>query len=594
MLKISRAALLAAMLSLSGTPAIGLVGAMAQDTTSSVSGVNTSLSIPTIIAVDSTMDETALRDALSGGFAKHASELAGLSATSITIPEITLTVTVTSAASPTTSTVRYKDIVLNSVKNGVAASVSVGSSETESAEGSFKFGKLSTSTLDIGAILALYSVVPASGDASAMKTLYKDFSFEGGTLTGPKVQCTFGKITAAEFDARPLKVSFAELMQATQQMEAAHGDPSPESMATLIGFLTDIFQAFKSEPINMDGLNCSGTAEDGNPFTLGIGGVEMGGYAPGIYPAITVRDLKIGDGGANSVSLAEASLKAIDLSAPIAVVEAEKANITPVWLQTNARLLIPSFGGFSLSGLAVDVPNPDKPDERIKANIESFDLTLGNYVNGVPSKISTSASGVDVPLPADDPQTAMFQAMGITHVNLGYDLSATWDKASQSIIVDKLAVSGKDLGSLAFAATVGNATEALFDLNPQTEMMAGMGVTVKNITIDISDGGLGEIVAPLAAGEQKVDPATFRTQMGAALEGMAIQMLGSTDGARSLGAAVSDFVGGKKKALTINLAAKSAAGVPLMQLMAVTQQAQDPMQLGPILTGLLDITGSAN
>src|SRR5262249_20750437 len=114
-LNISKAALIAAAISLTAVPA-GLFTATTanaalvttnahpansnsasseepsspgNDTTTSTSGFTSNLSIPTITLVDSSMDEAALRDALSGGFSKHVQEIANLNATSITIPEVT-------------------------------------------------------------------------------------------------------------------------------------------------------------------------------------------------------------------------------------------------------------------------------------------------------------------------------------------------------------------------------------------------------------------------------------------------------------------------------------------------------------------------
>ncbi|MEO8757404.1 MAG: hypothetical protein ABI398_06600 [Devosia sp.] len=589
MLKISKAALVAAVLSLSTIPTIGVVSALAQDTTTTTTtGFTTKLSIPTITAVASTMDDSALRDALTGGFMKHVDEIAKLSATSITIPEISLTMSVTTGDAPVTSTMTYKDIVLTDVKDGVAASASVGSAETSTAEGSFKFGKMSTSTLDFGGILGLYSLVPNGGADQPMKVLYKDFAFEGGSFGGPKANCTFGKVIAAEFDARPLKVSFAALMEASQKMSASKDNPPPEAVATFVGFMADMFQAFKSEPLHMDGLSCSGTGDNDKPFELKIGGVTMDGYSPGIYPAITLNDLKISDGGADSITLAEASIKSIDLSAPIKVVEEQGSNLDPAWVEKNYRKLIPAFGGFSLSGLAIDIPDPDKPGERINANIAKFDVSLSDYLNGIPTKIATSASGVEVPLPAssEDDNVKMLLALGITKVNLGYEIAANWDKASQTINLTKVSVSGEDLGGFAVATVIGNAAEQLFDPDNNVALAAAMGVTIKSITINAADAGIGDKLVPMLAAQQNADPANFRSQMAGVAEGAALQMLGSTDAARQLGVAVGDFIGGKAKALTINVVAKDPSGIPVPVLM---QASNDPTTL----TQAVDITGSA-
>lgn len=616
MLKISKAALLAAALSLTAVPAAGLLTASSAnaalattnvqqghdesssssepsspspETTTSTTGFSSSLSIPTITAVDSSMDEAALRDALSGGFGKHVDEIARLNATSITIPEITLTMNVTADGidAPVTTTMSYKDVVLSNVKNGVAESASVGSAESTSPSGSFKFGKVSMAALDFGSFLALYSFVPNGGD-EAMKTLYKNLSFEGGSFESPEASCSFGKVSADEFQARPLKVSFAAMMAAAQEMDAAKGSTPPaEAVTTFVTFLTDVFQAFKSTPLSLDGLNCSGKGNDGKPFEFKIGGITMDGYAPGVYPAISIKDVSIGS-GPDSISVAAATFKSTDLSQPIKAVQDNTSNLSPDWFEKNYRKLIPAFAGFSFSGLAMDIPDSEHPGERIKANIGDFDLSLSDYFNGIPTRISSKASGVVVPLPENstDDSVKMLMALGITKVNVGFDFDASWDKATQSINIGKVAVSGVDLGSFSLASVIGNAAEQLFDVDPNVQQAAGLNVTVKSITLDTKDDGLGDKLVPTLAQQQGVsDPAAFRTQMAGMAEGAALQMLGSTDAARALGVAVGNFISGKAKTLSINIAAKDPNGVAIPLLM---QASNDPTAL----VNTVDITGS--
>ncbi|WDR03675.1 hypothetical protein PSQ19_06305 [Devosia algicola] len=86
--------------------------------------------------------------------------------------------------------------------------------------------------------------------------------------------------------------------------------------------------------------------------------------------------------------------KPFDLSGPIATLENAPQNIDQKWLEDNARLLIPDYAGLSFSGVVIDVPNPESAGERIKGGIGSFDLSLANYLNGIPTDIKTSATHI--------------------------------------------------------------------------------------------------------------------------------------------------------------------------------------------------------
>jgi len=594
-LKISKAALLAAVLSLSATPAILAQENLGNDTANSHSSTtdtqyafDSHVSIPTVVAVGSSMDESALRDALTGGFAKHIDELAKLSATSITIPEITLTMSSKAGATSATSTVSYKDLVLSNVKDGVAESASVGSAVSLTQDGTFTFGKMSTGLLDIGGILALYQMVPSSADRP-MKPIYKDFTWDGAKFETPEVSCDIGKIHTDEFDARPLKVSFGELMDASKQMEQVQtgATPPPEAVGKVITFLTDVFQAFKSTPTSVGAVTCTGKNKDGKDFTLGLGGVQMEGFSPGRYPAITISDLTIAAADGH-IGLKSGTFKTIDFTQPIATLKDAGTDIAPQWFETNWRKIIPAWAGLSLSGLSVDVPDEKNPGERVQVEMADFDLSLSDYLNGIPTKITSSAHGVAVPLPpdSDDDNAKMLKAIGITKINANYELSASWDKASQTVKVDKASVSGNDLGSMVLTALIGNATEQLFDPDPKVQQVAGLGVTIKNLNLTATDAGLGDKLVPMLAAQQNADPATYRTQMAGVAEGAALQMLGSTDAARALGVAVGDFLSGKSKSVSINVAAKDPNGITVPMLM---QASNDPT----VLANAVDITGSA-
>ena len=152
----------------------------------------------------------------------------------------------------------------------------------------------------------------------------------------------------------------------------------------------------------------------------------------------------------------------------------------------------------------------------------------------------------------------------------------------------KIAMSAVDLGSMSISATIGNATEQLFAVDPNVSMAAGFGLTVKDVTINVTDDGLGKIVWPLAAAEQgKTDVDAFRSEMAQFAEGFAIQLIGRTDAARQLGIALGDFVTGGKGELTINIKSKDPNGIPMAMFIAAQN---DPS----ILAGQVEITGLAN
>jgi hypothetical protein len=532
--------------------------------------ITESVDIPTIDAVDSNVDEDTLRAIFSGNVTDNADALAGLDATSITIPAINVETTTTVEGKTTNATVTFSDLVLNNVADGVAASVTLSGMSIDSAEdGSGAFGAVSATNFNIAGVLGMYGLVEAGG-GTELKTIYTDFNFEGGTITSPEVNCTIGSMTAAEFKARPLKHSFAEMMALAEAVEAEGEDASPEVMGQAMRMYADMLTAFESSPIEFGGFECSGVDEEDRPIDFKVAGMSVGGMSPGIYPAITMTGLEIAVEGDGAVGLGSFDMKAMDLSGPIAAIEAAPETIDEAWLTANARALIPAFEGFSFSELSIDVPDPETEGARIKATVGAFDLTLGSYLNGIPTDLLTTASNIVVDLPTDssDEQVQQLLALGVTSIDAGFTVDASWNEAEDTIAFDEVSITGADLATVKLVGTIANATETLFSLDENEALMAAMGVAVANLKVDVIDAGLSDIIMASVAAEQGGDPATMRPVFAGLAEGTVVGFLAGAAEAQKVGAAINSFVSGNAKHLTIEMTAKEAPGIGMMDFMA--------------------------
>lgn len=547
-----------------------------------------SVDIPTIEAVDSNVDEATLRAIFSGNLVENADALAGLSATSITIPEITLSTSTTIEGEVTEGSVTFSDLVLSDIADGVAATVTLAGMTADAGdEGSAEFGALSASTLNIGGVLGMYGLVDSG--QTELQTIYTDFNFEGGSFEAPEVSCTMGSMTAAEFKARPFKYSFAEIMALGEALEAA-GDqqPSPEVLGSALRMYVDLFTAFESSPAEFGGFDCSGVDDEGNNLTFKVAGMSMEGMRPGIYPTISLDGLDVEVEGDGSVQVGNVTFKEMDLSAPIAAIEGAPEAIDEAWLTANARALIPAFAGFSFSDVAVDVPDPETEGGRIQASVGAFDLSLAKYLNGIPTDILTSGSNIVIDLPetSDDEQLQQLIALGVTSIDAGFTLDASWNEADDTISVDEVSVTGANLATVKLAGTIANATEALFGIDEDQALMAAMGVAISTLKLDVTDSGLSDIILASVAAEQGSDAATMRPVFAGLAEGTVVGLLAGAAEAQKVGAALNAFVSGKAKYLTIEMTAKEPPGLGLMDFMAAEE---DPT----VLIGKVTIDATA-
>jgi len=519
--------------------------------------------IPTIDAVDSNVDEATLRDIFSGKIVDHAAALADLTAASITIPEITLSGSTLLDGVQTEGTIVFSDIVLSNVVDGVAEKITLGGATTDSHGSTASFDAMSASTFDIGGVLGLYGLVDAGGQ-SDFKTIYTDLAFAGGSIDTPDVQCTIGSASVAEFKARPLKHSFADVMAITSAMDQ-NQDPDPKLLGDFMRMYVDMLTAFETSPVQFGGFDCAGVDDQDNPVTFSVAGLEMGGMTPGFYPSFTIDGLDIGVEGDGHVSFGNAMIKGMDLSGPIAAIEAAPEAIDEAWLTANGRALIPAFEGFSFSDVAVDMPDPDAPAERIVGGIGSFDLTLGSYRHGIPTAIDMNATHITADIPADtqDEQLAQFLALGLKSIDVGFAVDALWNEAEDQIDIRDISVTGADLATLKLAGTISNVTETVFGLDLDAAIAAAAKIAIADLKLDILDQGLSDLIIAQVATEQGTDPATLRTVYAGLAQGSIVSILADAADAQKLGAAINSFTSGKAKSLIIDMTAKAAEGLSL-------------------------------
>src|SRR5690606_2331414 len=127
---------------------------------------------------------------------------------------------------------------------------------------------------------------------------------------------------------------------------------------------------------------------------------------------------------------------------PIALIEAAPAELDEAWFEANARGLVPAFGGFSFGDVFIDVPDSEEIGARVKASIGAFELSLGEYLNGIPTNLVLSASNVIAELPADsdDEQIQQLIALGITSVDAGFTLATAWNEADDTIALEEFSI----------------------------------------------------------------------------------------------------------------------------------------------------------
>ncbi|HHY51430.1 MAG TPA: hypothetical protein GYA10_16985 [Alphaproteobacteria bacterium] len=555
-------------------PAAALADTLTVTDISMEGGGGWTLTVPRIEAVDSSLDEAAIRALFSTDASSTIARLATLDAASIRIPEITVSYRSPEGSEPATTRFTYRDVVLTDVADGVArGGASVGGMEMQGLPGSsFTLGRMSADLLDLGGILAFYGLggAPQSGE---MRPLYRNFVLDGAEFAEAGFRCTIGAATAAEFRARPLKHSFADLLAAAQELEAAETSNTPPSAATiaqLIGFYVDFLTAFESTPSRLDGLSCTGPADDGKTVSFGAGPLTIGAFAPGIYPSFALNDfgLEIADEG--WLKFGNFTWKSMDLNPAIAALAEAGDSIDVGWFETNWRKLIPAIEGVSIADFSMDLPDEQGgPSGRIVAAIEGIDVTLRDYVNGIPTTISTKGTGIRLDVP-EGPSGTELRALGLASLDLDFDFTARWDEAARTIALENVAVSGEDLGGIAIAARIGNAGAELFSDDLEVAQAAAMGLTLRELTIRVDNAGIAPTLIALAAADEDMAPDAFHLQLAGMARALPLAVLGATEEAIGLSEALGKFLEGTPT-LVVTLTAVDPNGIGLAEFMAAQE-----------------------
>src|SRR5690606_26385716 len=230
-------------------------------------------SISDIDSVGSNVDDATLTAIFTGDLAGNAEALAGLSAQRITLPELTLETTTTLAGTTRKTLMRFTNLTLADITDGVAASLSLDGISLDAGErGHAEFGKLTASDINIRAALGISGLVDTG--QTELETLASQTSFEGGHIVSEDATCDIGGLSVGEVRARPLKLSFAEMADLFEALEAEGDEASPELLGRALHAYADLATAFDIAPARFDGFACSGLDSDGTSLNFAIAGID--------------------------------------------------------------------------------------------------------------------------------------------------------------------------------------------------------------------------------------------------------------------------------------------------------------------------------
>ena len=551
------------------------------------------LRIPKIEIEGSSLSQSEVTQLLGTRDAKSFSAmLAKLNAKSIRVPEMRIEQKIPAGdGTEVSNTTIYRDFVMTNVTAGKAQSVQIagGTIENKGSKAgtlSGKIGKLTAEELDVGLSLRFYTDKATAGD-NERKLLYRNMILDGMTFSGPdQSEFVLGRMTAGDARVRPMKESMAEFMafleanKDTKKMDSAN-------VKRMIHMFAELFDAFETSPGAIDGFKFRGLDKNKKPVEASIDKITVGAFANRKYPAFAIDNMQVKapDG---SMKIAKAGWKETDLNPTLVALHAVGDSDFEKWATENWRQLIPAFGGMFFNGLDFDFPDTKNKGQRVRGKLGEFDVTLAKYLGGIPTDMSARIKNLAMDIPANTTEKGLKDLLdlGYKSINIGMGFSTQWDEASKNIKVNSLSLEGVDMGTISLGSTLGNAARELFTGDKNAMQLAALGLTVKDIKVNISNSGLFDRVYDREAKKGKKTPDQLKQEISGMAQALIPAFLGGSDAATAVGKAVAQFAS-KPKDLVINAKSKEPNGLTLLEAM---MSSKNPMALLP----KIDISASAN
>ena len=574
------------------------------DITASTEG-DATLTVPTVELTDANIGEEEVRAffGIEGTLADRAKTLVGLSARSISIPELRIE---GGAGTENEGSLSFTGVTLTGVAHGIAGGFSVEGAVFEGKDGKVAFGPFSMTNVNADYLFALQGLGGSTEglDPRDLEPIWSALTLGGATATGPTGTCTVADINGGAVAIRMMQrgtlqalIEQSEKVQKRQRGETpepdvngepdtAAGDatetPATEAPATpdtpmrseadelalLQSYYYDALGSYAADPITFAGVECNVTSDSGDPIILRVDELAIGVAEPGTLPEIAFSGLYIENTGSDAGWLQLDSLRILstDYAAVAALFDEAGIGIDGNFLEARQRELIPSFGGFEMTGLTMDVPSDATPGTRIVGGIESTSLLFDSYVHGIPTDIRATATGVSF-APPEGQAGQMLAMLGLDPFDLSYDIAIRWDQAAREIVIDNILLNVGNGGTIIVSGVLGNARPQLFALDESVSQAAGQQLTLKELNLHVADAGILEKLVAMAAGQQKADPDQFRGGVAAMTQAMVLMGLGATPDAIKVAGALNRFIstGGEVSLSAVSL---DPAGVSLAEFAA--------------------------
>lgn len=520
--------------------------------------------------------------------------LARLEAASITIPVLS---SEHAGAGKSVQTVSYRDVNARDVRAGRIAELTAASAAIAVSGGprvgAGTYGRIAAADLDLAALARLYGT---SGDGKGpVQRVYASVQVADVLFTDPDgLTVKFARIEGRDLGGRQVSGGWNGAVDAlVSGLDAADPEMPAADRAKLAGTAADLVEAFSVGSLELRGFSLSQTDTDG-PLLVEI---ERMAYAgAGAEAGTTLEGLAFAQGDLKA-RLGRLSLAGISLAPTIATLR-RLANPDAVVSDDDLRRLAPAVAGLTVQNLGIDMPGDDAAPARdagkpvgkqaagaakdasrnagksgdplgvpgtpapLHVGLRNAALTFGPPREGVPTASRLDLAGLTLPasLVAGMPVLGALPAYGYADLDLNLVADAAWDEAKREVAVRELTLSGRDMGSVRLAGTLGGFGPEIFTATVPATSLLMLSATAKAVDLTIQNTGLFERFLAAQSKVLSLKPEELRQEYVTATTLGVPAILGNSTAAQAIGAAMGRFVV-KPGRLVVTVKAKNANGL---------------------------------
>lgn len=507
-----------------------------------------------------------------------------LNAATIVIPELHLDQDIAGQKQRTT----YKDTTATDIvagrigKMATAATTSLTNDKTLGVL-SQKIGLTSAEGVDLAAGARFLTEAAKPGQKAEFETLYKtydisDYSMDLGDIGTVKVASIKGRDARVRQGTTPMLgalesfLSFAEKQNAATAKGEKAKDPDKDDLK-VIGRIFEILENFEYGDMDATGTSATIKAPDG-PLDIRVARVFFTDKADKGEFRIDGFDLK---GGPVKAALASFSASGFSFTNTIrAFAEATQSADIESALAANPLKYIPKLGSIKTSGLMVEAPVDTVKDAAGKPEIQKLGLrasevTIGAQKDGIPTAIKVMLDGLTMPISLRDRREGLkdILALGYKDIDLSMAVEGAWAEAKNEFAISNVSLAGVNMGRIALSGLLGNITKDVFSGDPALAQVALLGAAARRLDIKVEDKGLFARVLEREAKAKKKSVEDLRKEFGTVAAVGLPAMLGPSDGAKAIAAALSRFIA-RPGTLTLSASAKNPSGLGLADVIAVS------------------------